>query len=477
MSPSTGAGRQAWDTLSCIAGAAGPPRKDPEKVNDLVSMSPHELSRAEVMQHLKAKRMTQRQAAEQLGLTVRQVKRLWRAYRTGGAKALVSKQRGRPSNHQLDPKVKQKARALIQARYADFGPTLTHEKLTEVHQLSLSPETVRRIMIADDLWQPHRAKPVQVHPLRTRRARRGELVQIDGSPFAWFEERGPACSLLVFIDDATGQLLELFFTPAETTFSYFAATRRYLARYGRPIAFYSDKHSIFRLTNSAATSASGLTQFGRAMTELDIQIICANSPQAKGRVERANQTLQDRLVKELRLQRISTAERANAYAPDFMADFNRRFGRPPADPADAHRPLLASHALDHILTLQTPRTVTQNLTVQHNKRVYQLVAPRGTRTFRGAQLLVVEDAQGQVTLEYQGRQLAYTLYQQQTRQADVVSSKHIAAAVEAAQHQPPVTIPAANHPWRRGYEMRQAKIELASRRAAPEDQAPPAGGA
>ena len=438
-------------------------------------MSPRELSRAEVIQQLKAKRITQRQAAEHLGLTVRQVKRLWRAYRAGGAKALISKQRGRRGNHQLDPKVKQKAQTLIGERYSDFGPTLAHEKLTEVHQLSLSLETVRQIMIAEDWWQPHRARPVQVHPLRTRRSRRGELVQLDGSPFAWFEERGPACSLLVYIDDATGQLLELFFTPAETTFSYFAATQRYLARHGRPVAFYSDKHSIFRLTNSAATTAGGVTQFSRAMTELDIQVICANSPQAKGRVERANQTLQDRLVKELRLRRISNAERANAYAPEFMADFNRRFGLPPADPTDAHRPLLASHQLDHIFTVQTLRTVTQNLTLQHNKIVYQLVAPRGTRAFRGARVMVVEDAQGQITLEYQGRQLAYTLYQQQSRQADVVPSKQIAAAVEAAQHKPTVTIPAANHPWRR-YPKPQTQTEPTGRGAAPVGQPPPAGG-
>lgn len=438
-------------------------------------MSPQELSRAEVMQQLKAKRITQRQAAEHLGLTVRQVKRLWRAYRSGGAKALISKQRGRRSNHQLAPSLKSRAQKLMHERYSDFGPTLAHEKLTEVHHLSLSLETVRQIMIEEDLWQPHRAKPAQVHPLRTRRSRRGELVQIDGSPFAWFEDRGPACSLLVYIDDATGQLLELFFTPAETTFSYFAATQRYLARQGRPVAFYSDKHSIFRLTNSAATSASGLTQFGRAMTELDIEIICANSPQAKGRVERANQTLQDRLVKELRLQRISNSERANAYAPLFMADFNRRFGLPPTDPTDAHRPLLASHQLDHIFTVQTPRTVTQNLTLQHNKIVYQLAQPRGTRAFRGAKVMVVEDARGQVTLEYQGRQLAYTLYQRQTRQADVVPSKQIAAAVDAAQHKPPVTIPAANHPWR-NYPKPKIQSEPAGHGAAPGGQPPPAGG-
>jgi transposase len=444
-------------------------------VSDLVSMSPRELSRAEVMQQLKAKRMSQRQAAEQLGLTVRQVKRLWRAYRTGGAKALISKHRGRPSNHQLDPKIKKKAHEMIQERYADFGPTLTHEKLTEVHHLNLSLETVRRLMITEHGWQPHRARPVQVHPLRTRRARRGELVQMDGSPFAWFEDRGPACSLLVYIDDATGQLLELYFTPAETTFSYFAATERYLARHGRPVAFYSDKHSIFRLTNSAATTAGGVTQFARAMTELDIQVICANSPQAKGRVERANQTLQDRLVKELRLQHISNAERANAYAPRFMADFNRRFSVPPADASDAHRPLLIHQQLAQIFTLQTPRTVTQNLTLQYDKQVYQLVAPAGTRAFRGAQVLVAEDAQGQITLNYQGRQLAYTLHQQQTRQAEVVPSKQIDTAVAAAQHKPAGTIPAANHPWRHAPRL-NTKNQPASRAGAPLDQPPPAGG-
>ena len=219
------------------------------------------------------------------------------------------------------------------------------------------------------------------------------------------------------------------------------------------------------------------------VTELDIQVICANSPQAKGRVERANQTLQDRLVKELRLQHISNAERANAYAPQFMADFNRRFSLPPADASDAHRPLtgpryrtgVTSQSLDQIFTLQTPRTVTQNLTLQYNKQVYQLVAPPGTRAFRGAHVLVAEDAQGQITLNYQGRQLAYTLYQQQTRQADVVPSKQIDTAVEAAQRKPTVTIPAANHPWRHAPKL-TTKTQPASRGGAPVDQPPPAGG-
>ena len=233
-------------------------------MSETISMSPHELSRVEVMQQLKAKRITQARAAEQLGLTVRQVKRLWRAYRAGGAKALVSRRRGRPSNHQLDPDVKTQALELIRSRYADFGPTLAHEKLTEVHHLTLGCETVRQWMVTAELWQAHPAKEARAHPMRPRRPRVGELIQIDGSPHAWFEDRGPACTLLAYIDDATGQVLELFFAPSETTFSYFAATHRYLSDYGKPLAFYSDKHGIFRVNAEAAVTGTGLSQFGRA---------------------------------------------------------------------------------------------------------------------------------------------------------------------------------------------------------------------
>ena len=208
--------------------------------------------------------------------------------------------------------------ALIEERYSDFGPTLACEKLSEVHHLTISRESVRRIMIEAGIWKPKRAKQPSAHQMRERRACFGELVQIDGSDHAWFEDRGPESSLLVYIDDATGQLLELLFVPSETFFGYCEATRHYVERYGKPVAFYSDKHGIFRVDQERPLgTTSGLTQFGRAMDELDIQIICANSPQAKGRIERANQTLQDRLVKELRLRGISDMEAGNAYLPDF----------------------------------------------------------------------------------------------------------------------------------------------------------------
>ena len=339
-------------------------------MDELLTMSKRELTRLEVVQRLKDKRLTQKEAAQLLKLSIRQVKRLWRAFNEKGASGLVSARRGKPSSNRLDAEVVQKAVDLIKDNYKDFGPTLAHEKLTEVHQLPISRESVRRIMIEEQIWKPKRAKRPEVHQMRERRACFGELIQIDGSDHAWFEERGPKCTLLVFIDDATGQLMELWFVPDETFFGYCEATRHYLERYGKPVAFYSDKHGIFRVNQPRPMGlSSGLTQFGRAMQELDIQIVCANTPQAKGRVERANKTLQDRLVKELRLQGISDMQAANAFLPEFREDYNRRFAVLPRSTHNAHRPLLKRDNLDWILTHQESRTLSKNLTAQFKTRV------------------------------------------------------------------------------------------------------------
>jgi transposase len=273
-------------------------------------MSDKEVTRLKVMQRLEEKRIKQSEAAKMLKISERHVRRILRSYRQTGAAGLVSKRRGKPSNNQLKGEVKQQALDLIYSHYHDFGPTLAHEKLTERHGLEMSRETVRQLMIAEGIWKPKRAKKLVVHQMRERRACLGELVQLDGSPHKWFEERGPQCTLLVYVDDATSRLMELYFSKGETTFSYFAATRRYMARHGKPVTFYSDKNSIFRVNIPNALTGSGMTQFGRAMKELDIEIICANTPQAKGRVERAIQVMQDRLVKEMRLREISSIEAA-----------------------------------------------------------------------------------------------------------------------------------------------------------------------
>lgn len=406
-------------------------------------MSNREITRLEAMQRIKDKRLTQREAARMLSLSVRQIKRLYRAYKAQGARGLVSQRRGKPSNNRLDAETQQKVFDLIYEHYRDFGPTLAHEKLTEKHDLRISRESVRGIMITEGIWKAKRAKQPSTHQMRERRACFGELVQIDGSDHDWFEGRGPKCTLLVYIDDATGQLLELWFVPDETFFAYCEASRHYFERYGKPVAFYSDKHGIFRVNQEQTLSQrSGLTQFGRAMQELDIQIICANTPQAKGRIERANQTLQDRLVKELRLLGISDINSANAYLPEFRLDFNRRFAVQPRSSHDAHRPLLKRENLDIILTRQKTAALSKNLTVQANKVIYQIQSDRPDYALRKAQVTVCENAKGEVTILYKNKPLAYTIYHKSPHQAEVVDIKTLDRHVHTPKP------PAPNHPWR-----------------------------
>ena len=406
-------------------------------------MSQKELTRLEVIQRTEKKTLKQKEAAKMLGISERHVKRLLRAYRQSGAEGLVSKRRGKPSNNRLKAEVKQQAIDLIYSQYHDFGPTLAHEKLTEKHALKLSVETVRKLMITEGQWKPKKARKLVVHQMRERRACLGELVQIDGSPHKWFEDRGEACNLLAFIDDATGRLMELYFTPGETTFSYFAATQRYLPRYGKPVAFYSDKNGIFKVNIPNALTGSGMTQFGRAMKELDIEIICANTPQAKGRVERVIEVLQDRLVKEMRLRGISNIEAANEYAFEYMTEYNARFAVQPRSSHDAHRPLLPSADLALIFTKQEQRILSKNLTLQYEKVIYQIQTSRPSYAMRKAPVTVCENAQGKVTILYKGHTLDYTIYLKQQRQAEVVSSKSIDDKLKKPHK------PAKDHPWRR----------------------------
>ncbi len=411
-------------------------------MDELLPMSAKELTRLEVMQRLKDKRVRQKEVAILLGLSVRQVKRLWRKYRKAGAKGLMSARRGKASNHRLDSGVVQQALDLIEEKYSDFGPTLAHEKLVEVHQLPISRESVRKIMIEEEIWKPRRARQPTVHQLRERRACFGELIQIDGSDHAWFEERGERCTLLVFIDDATGKLVELWFVPEETFFGYAEAARHYFERYGKPLAFYSDRHGIFRVNMPQPLgTTNGLTQFGRAMQELDIQIICAHSPQAKGRVERVIQTLQDRLVKELRLRNISTIEAANAFLAEFREDFNRRFAVPARSTHDAHRPLRLSDNLDLILTHQKTGVLSKNLTVQYHKIIYQIQTERPTYALQKAPVTICENAKGEVTILYKNNPLAYTTYKKLAPQAEVVDTKQL-------NRTRPLPKPPADHPWR-----------------------------
>lgn len=394
-------------------------------MDELLTMSKKELTRLEVMKKIEEKRMLQREAAELLSISERHVRRLLKRYREQGQEGLISKRRGMPSNNRLEPDLKQEVIDLLHSHYYDFGPTLANEKLDELHGLKLSTESVRRVMITENLWEPKKRKQKDVHQMRMRRSCLGELVQIDGSPHAWFEDRGPRCSLLVYIDDATGKLMELFFTPTETTFGYFTATRHYLARHGRPLAFYSDKHSIFKVNNKNSLSGSGLTQFGRAMKILDIELICANTPQAKGRVEHANLTLQDRLVKELRLLGISTIAAGNAFLPEYCDIFNDLFAVQPRSNHDTHRPVLFTEdELNTIFSLHDTRILSKNLTLQYKNTVYQIQTERPTYALRKAQVTVCENDQGEITILRKGVPLDYSIYHQQQKQA-VLSSKEV----------------------------------------------------
>jgi hypothetical protein len=375
---------------------------------------------------------------------VRQIKRLLKKYKTQGAIGLISKHRGRKGNNRLKEGLQKKALDLLKSKYKGFGPTLVHEKLTEKEKLKISVESVRQLMIAEGLWKVRKVKKVVVHQLRERRACLGELVQIDGSPHAWFEGRAAACVLLVFIDDATGKLLQLCLVESESFFSYCQVAEGYFKQYGKPVAFYSDKHGIFRINLPTTGPKDALTQFGRAMQELDIQIICANTPQAKGRVERVNQTLQDRLVKEMRLRGISKIADGNAYLPEFMDDFNQRFAVEPKSSVNAHRTLTAKDDLARILTRQEPRMVSKNLTVQFENVVYQIQTERPSYALRNACVTVCVNMQEQISILYKGKAMPYTIYHQQAKQSQVVFSKDLGAALK--ERTP--TKPAPDHPWR-----------------------------
>lgn len=428
-------------------------------------MSQGELSRLEVVQRVKRKTLRQRQAAELLSLSVRQVKRLCKAYQAGGPAALICKQRGQPSNNRLPEKTTKQARQLLRTRYHDFGPTLATEKLA-IEGVSLSVEAVRQLMIAEGLWQPRRARRPIIHQLRERRARLGELVQIDGSPHDWFEGRAPKCTLLVFVDDATSRLMHLQFVEAETTFNYFAAVRSYITAFGKPLAFYSDKFSVFRVNIPNALSGTGLTQFGRAMKELDIELICAHSPQAKGRVERANQTLQDRLTKELRLRGIYSIAAANAYLPEFIQQYNVRFAVAPRCEESAHRPLHQGEELDRVLALCERRTLSKNLTLSYNNVIYQIKTKRAAYTMRSAHVEVRETSTGEITIEYKGRPLEHSVYREQEQhQAKVVPSKLLqlgrrSSGGELKPKRGPVPM---SHPWRR-FDFTENSMQAKERR-------------
>ncbi|MCD7109460.1 ISNCY family transposase [Rhizobium sp. DKSPLA3] len=381
----------------------------------LIAMSERDLQRIEVLSKVMGGGMTMVSASRVLDLSERQVRRLLERIRTGGAAAIRHKAIGRPSNNRISEGVRDYAVTLVRERYADFGPTLATEKLTERDGLHVSRETVRGWMVDAGLWLSRKQRRT-FHRPRLRREAYGELVQIDGSEHRWFEDRGPACSLLVFVDDATGRLMQLRFVRSESAFTYFEALALYLQRHGAPIAFYSDKHSVFRVARQDAKGGQGMTQFGRALCELNIEILCANSSQAKGRVERMNRTLQDRLVKELRLAGIDSMESGNVFLPDFMEDYNARFAVVPARSDDLHRPMnLAPDRLTEILCKREQRYVGSQLTFSFERKRIMLEETEMTRGLVGRYVETYAYADGRLDVRWKGHSLPYTVFDKDQR--------------------------------------------------------------
>ena len=300
-------------------------------------------------------------------------------------------------------------------------------------------------MVEDGIWTTRSARRKRVQQRRQRRECRGELVQLDGSHHDWFEGRGDGkCCLLVYIDDATSELLHLEFVPSESTFALMAATRRYVMRHGRPLALYTDKAGVFRNNRRSRSKGRGVsktdtelgTQFTRALDELGIALICANTPQAKGRVERANGVLQDRLIKAMRLEGISDMTAANAYAERYMTAHNAKFARIPANLKELHRPLEAHHDVTSVLCVKETRKVTNKLDLRYDGHLIILDPAKHKDGFDPYSLIharvdIYDYPDGRFEVLYQGRILPYRIYNKSARvqQSDVVSSKRLGAVL------------------------------------------------
>lgn len=385
-------------------------------MSEALLMSQKDRDRVHVIRQALDRRLTWGQAGEQLGLGWRQIARLCARVRRQGDQGALHGLKGRASNRRLnDEAASQILSILHDPRWRGFHATFAKQKLEELYELKVGTETVRRLMLASGLY-PVRRRGVRHRAWRERRPCVGMLVQLDGSHHDWFEGRGPIAVLLVYIDDATSRILWAEFVESEDTLNLLRVTKAYIERWGRPTAFYVDKDTIYRVARQKAVDDGikdePLTQFKRAMDELGVEIIFANSPQAKGRVERSFQTHQDRLIKELRLADISTIEQANRFLNErYIPDHNGRFALPPANPTDAHRPLLIEHRLEQLFSLRIERVVMNDFTVRHDNRFFQILADKDLRVRPKDKVLVETRLDGSLHLRFRDRYLQFKALQ------------------------------------------------------------------
>lgn len=418
-----------------------------------IAMSQRERDRLRVLQEVEQKHLTQVEAARQLNVSDRHVRRMLIRMGERGDGGIIHRLRGQPSNRKLAAALQQKILARVRHRYADFGPTLAAEHLAQ-DGLRVSRETLRKWMIQVALWRPRRQRMKAVHVWRERRACFGELVMQDSSPFRWLEDRGPACQLIALIDDATSRIWGRF-AEHDSTEENLQTLGGWLRRYGRPVAHYTDRNSIFRTTRPAQWAEQlrgdpARTQFGRALNELGIAWIAAQSPQAKGRIERLFETLQDRLVKEMRLAGIDTLEAANRFLElHFIPEWERRFTVAPRKSRNAHRPLGPEHRLEEILSVRVARQVAQDHTVSWEGTRWGVRREQVRAGLRGAHVEIERRLDGSHWLRFRGRYLRLRHCPQPPPRATTPSGLRPPGLVAKKNKQPkPKYIPPPQHPWR-----------------------------
>jgi molybdenum-dependent DNA-binding transcriptional regulator ModE len=406
-------------------------------MEELLEMSTKELDRLHILRKIVEKSITQKQAAKLLKLSDRQIRNLLKKLVTVGAKGLISKHRNKPSNHSKPKQLKHKVLELICNQYVDCGPTFIKEKLEEWHNIKISVETIRLWMCDKHLWIP-RLKRKKIHYSRPRRQCFGELIQADGSHHHWFGEENPICNATVLIDDATSIITAIVFSEGETLNSYFQALEQHLMKYGRPRALYTDQFSIFKSPRKAKDTK---TQMNIALDKLEIELILASSPQAKGRVERANRVLQDRLLKEMKLRGIKTITEANEYAKKFIEIYNKRFSKKPMSNVDAHRPL-EGYDLQRILCRYETRSLSSSLSFQFNKKFYQVQEINEIHRLTGQRVEIRVTREGEMRVFLKNRELSI-------KEFNEIEETPILSRKEVLEWKPKSSRSRNNHPWKR----------------------------